>query len=532
ATRGDGQVGEEITANLRTIRAIPLTLRRPVPRLVVRGEVYLPEAAFAALNQRRAEEGQPLFANPRNAAAGSLRQLDPAVTATRPLSIYLFNIQTIEGEQPEGHFASLELMKELGLRVIPDVKRCDSMEDCIARIEEIGNLRGKLPFEIDGAVIKLDDFAQREALGSTAKFPRWAVAYKYPPEVKPTRLIDIGIAVGRTGALTPTAVLEPVLLSGSTVRAATVHNRDFIAQKDIRIGDTVFVRKAGEIIPEIVEVDKTKRTGEERPFVFPTHCPSCGEPVLEDPEEAVIRCTNMDCPAQLVRQIAHFCSRGAMDIVGMGEQSAELFVREGLLHSVADLYDLKPEQIAVLEGKGEKSAAKLVAAIEASKDRGLARLLYGFGVRHIGERSAQQLAAAFGSMERLKNATAEELCAVEEVGEGMANSLLAFFSHPQTQRQLERLAAAGLKMEAEHKAEGEALLGKTFVLTGTLPDLTRDEAKALIEAQGGRVTGSVSKKTGYVVAGEDPGSKLTRAQELGIPVLDQNGLMILLGRDV
>ncbi len=529
STRGDGRVGEDITANLRTIRAVPLRLTRSIPYLEVRGEVYLPEKAFSQLNERRQQEGQPLFANPRNAAAGSLRQLDPSVTATRPLSIFVFNIQRMEGEQAAGHAASLELLRELGFRVIPDYRRFEGMQSCVERVAQIGEMRGKLPFEIDGAVIKLDDFAARERLGSTAKFPRWAVAYKYPPEVKSTRLLDIVVNVGRTGVLTPTAVLEPVQLSGSTVRAATVHNKDFIAQKDIRIGDVVRVRKAGEIIPEIVEVDFSKRDGSEREFSFPTVCPSCGEPVLDDGQEAAVRCTNPDCPAQLVRSIAHFCSRGAMDIEGMGEQSSEQFVSAGLIASIADLYDLSAPQIAALERKGEKSAAKLVAAIEQSKGRGLARLLYGFGIRHIGERSARQLAEAFGSMDRLRQATFEELTAVPDVGEEMAQSVLAFFSHRQTQSQLARLAAAGVDMTQEQTVKEAALLGKTFVLTGTLPTLTREQAKALIEQKGGKVTGSVSKKTSYVVVGEDAGSKLVRAQELQIPLLDEAALMNLLG---
>lgn len=529
STRGDGRVGEDITANLRTIRAVPLRLTRSIPYLEVRGEVYLPAKAFLQLNERRQQEGQPLFANPRNAAAGSLRQLDPAVTATRPLSIFVFNIQRMEGERADGHAASLELLRELGFRVIPDYRRFEGMQSCVERVKQIGEMRGKLPFEIDGAVIKLDDFAARERLGSTAKFPRWAVAYKYPPEIKSTRLLDIVVNVGRTGVLTPTAVLEPVQLSGSTVRAATVHNKDFIAQKDIRIGDIVRVRKAGEIIPEIVEVDFSKRDGSEREFSFPTVCPSCGEPVLDDGQEAAVRCTNPDCPAQLVRSITHFCSRGAMDIEGMGEQSSEQFVRAGLITSIADLYDLSAPQIAALERKGEKSAAKLVAAIEQSKGRGLARLLYGFGIRHIGERSARQLAETFGSMDKLRRATFEELTAVPDVGEEMAQSVLAFFSHRQTQSQLARLAAAGVDMTQEQTVKEAALLGKTFVLTGTLPTLTREQAKALIEQKGGKVTGSVSKKTSYVVAGEDAGSKLVRAQELQIPLLDEAALMNLLG---
>ncbi|MBQ6000367.1 MAG: NAD-dependent DNA ligase LigA [Clostridia bacterium] len=529
STRGDGRVGEDITANLRTIRAIPLRLNRALPYLEVRGEVYLPSEAFERLNRQREAEGLQLFANPRNAAAGSLRQLDPSVTAQRELSIFVFNIQAMEGERVFGHFESLELLKTLGFRVIPDYRRYDSIRQCVDRVNEIGEKRNSLPFETDGAVIKLDSLEQRAQLGSTAKFPRWAVAFKYPPEMKETKLLDVSIAVGRTGVLTPTAILEPVRLSGSTVRAATLHNRDFILHKDIRIGDTVLVRKAGEIIPEIVEVNKAKRDGSERPYRFPERCPSCGEPVLDDAEEAAVRCTNPSCPAQLIRSVAHFCSRAAMDIEGMGEQSAEQFVASGLIHSIADLYELSVEQISALDRKGEKSAFKLMESIEKSKRRGLARLLFGFGVRHIGERGAAALAETFGSMERLSRATYEELTAVPNIGAEMAESLLSFFSHRETKDQLARLAAAGVDMTQETKSEGTSLLGKTFVLTGTLPNLTRDQAKRLIEGEGGTVSSSVSRKTSYVVVGENGGSKLTRAQELQIPLLDEAELMNLLG---
>ncbi|NLT58485.1 MAG: NAD-dependent DNA ligase LigA [Clostridiales bacterium] len=529
STRGDGQVGENITANLRTVRNIPLRLTRPLT-LEVRGEVFLPAGQFAHINRLREQEGQALFANPRNAAAGSLRQLDPKVVAERGLDICVFNIQRLEGPWPDGHYDSLRLLDELGFTVIPDVLRCSDIAQCLARVEEIGALRGKLPFDIDGAVIKVDSFAQRAALGSTARHPRWAVAYKYPPEVKETRLVGITIAVGRTGALTPTAQLEPVLLAGTTVKSATVHNRDFIAQKDIRIGDRVRVRKAGEIIPEIVSVVEGVRDGSEQPYVFPIHCPSCGEPVADDPEEAALRCTNPDCPAQLIRRLAHFCSKGAMDIEGMGEQSAERFVQQGLVTSIADLYALQESQISALDRMGEKSANNLLAAIDRSRSRGLARLLYGLGIRHIGERVSRQLAEHFLSMDRLQAATEEQLMALPDTGPAIARSLLDFFSHPETARLLDRLKEAGVDMEQPPPPEGaEGLAGKRFVLTGTLPTLTREQAKSMILARGGQVTGSVSKNTDFVVAGEDPGSKLKRAQELGVPLLDEAGLMNLLG---
>ena len=527
STRGDGVTGEDITQNLRTVSSIPLRLRSPAT-IEVRGEVYMPAAVFKALNEDREAEGKPLFANPRNAAAGSLRQLDPSVTASRRLDIFVFNIQRFAGEGPKGHLESLAMLRELGFRVIPKSALCESMEACIARIEAIGEERPTLPFDTDGAVIKVDSFEDRVLLGSTAKFPRWAIAYKYPPEIKPTKLLDITVTVGRTGALTPTAVLAPVRLSGTKVQAATVHNKDFIAEKDIRIGDTVFVRKAGEIIPEIIEVDKSARSGTERPFEMPTHCPSCGEPVTDDPEEAAVRCTNPSCPAQLVRKIAHFCSRGAMDIEGMGEQNAEKLVSQGLVSSIADLYDLKTEQLAELEGLGDISAAKLVAAIEKSKSQDLSRLLYGFGIRHVGAQTAKLLSEHFQSMEKLSAAPLSELVVIPEVGEIVAGSVADFFSHPQTGIQLARLAAAGVNMSGAPGSADITLRGLTFVLTGALSGMTRDEAKAKIESKGGKVSGSVSKKTSYVVAGEDAGSKLTKAGELGIPVISEEELMNLL----
>ncbi|HWP79242.1 MAG TPA: NAD-dependent DNA ligase LigA [Candidatus Acidoferrum sp.] len=527
STRGDGVTGEDITSNLKTVASIPLRLRAPAT-IEVRGEVYMPISVFKALNEERDAAGMPLFANPRNAAAGSLRQLDPSVTAARKLDIFVFNIQRMEGEVPDGHMKSLAFLKELGFRIIPNPVLCQNIEDCISRIEAIGEERASLPFDTDGAVIKVDDFTARQALGSTAKFPRWAIAYKYPPEIKKTKLLDITVTVGRTGALTPTAVLEPVRLSGTKVQAATVHNKDFIAEKDIRIGDTVFVRKAGEIIPEIVEVDKSVRDGTERPFEMPPFCPSCGEPVTDDEEEAAVRCTNPSCPAQLVRKLAHFCSRTAMDIEGLGEQNAERLVSQGLVSAIADLYDLKAEQLAGLFRMGDISAAKLIAAIEASKSQDLSRLLYGFGIRHVGAQTAKLLSEHFLTMDKLSAATLSELTVIPEVGEIVAKSVIDFFSHPQTAVQLARLAAAGVNMSGRPGSADIALRGLTFVLTGALSGMTRDEAKAKLEAKGGKVTDSVSKKTSYVVAGEDAGSKLTKAAGLGIPVIGEAELMNLL----
>ena len=527
STRGDGLVGEDVTRNLAAIRDIPKTLPGAPEFLEVRGEVYMPRDAFIHLCEEQEVLGQKTFKNPRNAAAGSLRQKDSSVTAARGLSLFVFNLQQIRGRAITCHKDSLDYIAALGLPVSPRYRRFENIEDVIREIEDIGSVRGTLPYDIDGAVVKVDDFSQRQALGSTAKFPRWAVAFKYPPEEKESVLLDVDVSVGRTGVLTPTAVFDPILLAGTTVSRAILHNEDFIRQLGVGLGDTIRVRKAGDIIPEVVSVTKHAEGG--HVFKMPDACPSCGAPVTRLEEEAALRCTNPECPAQALRNLVHFASRGAMDIEGMGEQSSEQFVKEGLIGSIADLYDLTQEQIAALERKGEKSAAKLVAAIETSKQRGLARLLYGFGIRHIGERGAQQLAETFGSMRRLQEATFEELTAIPDIGEGMAQSVLAFFSHEQTQRQLARLAAAGVDMTQEQSKQGSTLLGKTFVLTGTLPTLTREQAKALIEAQGGKVTGSVSKKTSYVVVGEEAGSKLARAQELQVPLLDEDALINLLG---
>ena len=530
STRGDGVTGEDITGNLKTIPSIPLKLRAPVT-IEVRGEVYMPTAVFEKLNEERDALGAQRFANPRNAAAGSLRQLDPAIAASRKLDIFVFNIQRMAAELPLDHAKSLELLKEFGFRTIPAPALCSNIEECILRIEKIGEERTSLPFDTDGVVVKVNSFTDRTAIGSTSKFPKWAAAYKYPPEIKPTKLIDITIAVGRTGVLTPTAVLEPVRLSGTVVKAATVHNKDFINEKDIRIGDTVLVRKAGEIIPEIVEVDKLKRMGTEIPYVMPTVCPSCGEQVTDDSEEAAVRCTNPSCPAQLVRLIAHFCSRPAMDIEGMGEQNCEKFVLEGLVAGIADLYYIKEDEIAALDKMGDKSAAKLISIIEQSKSRDLSKLLFGFGIRHVGAQTAKLLSEHFLTMDKLKAASLEELTIIPEVGGIVAKSVIDFFSHPQTDNQLVRLAAAGVNMSGSPGSDDIKFRGLTFVLTGTLSQMTRDEAKAAIEKRDGKASGSVSKKTSFVIAGEDAGSKLAKAAALGVEILDESAFIRMLEED-
>nr|WP_283243544.1 NAD-dependent DNA ligase LigA [Feifania hominis] len=524
STRGDGEVGEDITQNLKTIRAIPLVLTEKPSYLEVRGEVFMPRESFERLNVIREEAGEPLFANPRNAAAGSLRQLDSRVTASRNLSIFVFNIQQLEGVALSTHYEALCYLKRLGFRTITEWEPTGDIEAVLRRIHEIGEQRFALPYDIDGAVVKVNEFALREELGSTSKFPKWATAFKFPPEVKPTRILDITVNVGRTGVLTPQAVLEPVRLAGTTVSAATLHNRDFIADKDIRIGDTVLVRKAGEIIPEVLEVELAKRTGEERPFVMPERCPSCGEPVWSDPEEAAVRCTNGACPAQLVRSVVHFASRDAMDIDGLGPAIVEQLVDRGLVKSVADLYSLDAEELLTLERMGKKSAENLLAALERSKKNDLSRLLFGFGIRHIGQKAGKLLAARFRTLDGIRAATAEELESVDEIGAIMAESVVAYFSHPQTIKMIEKLTAAGVNLESTETVLDTRFAGQTFVLTGTLPTMTRAQATQLIESFGGKTAGSVSKKTSYVLAGEDAGSKLKKANELGIPVIDEAAL--------
>ena len=529
ATRGDGRVGEDVTENLRTVRSIPLRLPESLPRLIVRGEVYMPKQVFEALNADLEVQGKPLFANPRNAAAGSLRQHDPRIAAARKLDIQVFNIQLAEGKTFRTHAETLEYLKSQHFKVIPH-ETCATIEEVGERIAAIGDGRENYPFDIDGAVVKVNDLSQRTVLGSTAKFPRWAAAYKYPPEQKPSKVVDIVVQVGRTGVLTPKAVVEPVRLAGTTVTNATLHNQDFIAEKDIRIGDTVLVQKAGEIIPEIVAVLKDRRPEGTEPYLLPTVCPVCGAPVARDEDGAHIRCTGAECPAQLLRHLTHFASRDAMDIEGLGPAVVEGLVNPGLVKGPGDLYALRAEDVANLERMGKKSADNLIAAIERSKENDLSRLLFAFGIRQVGQKAGQVLARQFGSLDALMAADVETLTAVPDIGGITAQSIVDWFRSEQSRHLIETLRAAGVNFESHAAPVGDALAGKTFVLTGTLEQFTRDEAKAMIEAQGGKVSGSVSKKTGYVVAGEAAGSKLRKAQELGIPVLSESDLLTMLGR--
>lgn len=537
ATRGDGYVGEDVTQNIRTIFSLPMTLPEPLD-ITVRGEVYMPRAVFEAINARREAEGKTLMANPRNAAAGSLRQLDPRVAAERRLDVFIFNLQEgslwSDGHEATSHNESLDRLAELGFPVISERVTVGRREDIFAHIEKLGAMRDGLKYDIDGVVIKLDAFSGRRLLGEGTKTPKWAVAYKFPPETKYTKLTDITVAVGRTGVLTPAAVLEPVRLAGTTVSRATLHNLDFIRERGIMIGDTVAVRKAGDIIPEIVEALPDKRDGSERPFLMPERCPSCGEPVVRDEtcgvEGAAYRCTNSTCPAQLSRSLEHFASKNAMNIEGLGPQMVELLLSAGLVRTAPDLYCLTAEQLVPLDRMGELSAKNLVAAIGRSKSAGLERLIYALGIRNIGEVAAAAMAARFGTLERCLTATYDELCGIEDFGDVTAQCVLNFFSHPQNIELCRRLTEAGLVTSATAKKADDSLGGMTFVLTGTLPTMTRDEASALIKEHGGKVSGSVSKKTTYVVAGEEAGSKLTKARDLGVNVIDEAALLAMLGK--
>ena len=537
ATRGDGRVGENVTGNLRTVRSIPLTLNTEklagmdTSVVEVRGEVYMPHSSFERLNAEREKRGEALFANPRNAAAGTLRQLDPKVCASRGLDIFVFNYQTGTLDFKR-HDESLLALEKLGFRIIPYLKVVKTADEVISQIEEIGKMRGTLPFDIDGVVIKVNDLALRRTIGENSATPKWAVAYKFPPEEKETKLTDIVIQVGRTGILTPNAVLEPVKLAGTTVSRATLHNLDFIRERDIMIGDTVVLRKAGDIIPEVVRAVPEKRDGTQVPFEMPERCPSCGEPVEldEESEGSAYYCTNSDCPAQIMRNLIHFASKGAMDIDGLGPALLEKLHDTGLVKSIADIYSLTAEQLAGLERMGEKSAAKLIASIEKSKSAGLARFLSALGIRQVGDKAAAVIAARFGDIEELFKATPETLCEIDDVGEITAENIVSFFSHPQTRRMIDRLKDVGVVMTAEKAAAGDdRFAGMTFVLTGTLPDMTRDEASALITSHGGKVSGSVSKKTSYVVAGAEAGSKLAKAESLGVPVIDEAELLRMAG---
>lgn len=536
ATRGDGNVGEDVTQNIRTIFSLPMTLPEPL-NITIRGEVYMPRAVFESINAKRESAGQTLMANPRNAAAGSLRQLDPKIAAERRLDVFIFNLQEgslwADGHEPVSHAGTLDRLCELGLPVIGERIIARTHEEIFSHIGRLGELRDGLAYDIDGVVIKLDSLAGRRVLGEGTKTPKWAVAYKFPPETKFTRLTDITVAVGRTGVLTPAAVLEPVRLAGTTVSRATLHNIDFIRERGIMIGDTVAVRKAGDIIPEIVEACPEKRDGSERPFSMPERCPSCGEPVTRDEtgggEGAAYRCTNSACPAQLSRSLEHFASKDAMNIEGLGPQIIELLISAGLVRTAPDLYELKPEQLVSLERMGELSARNLTDAISRSKTAGLERLIYALGIRNIGEVAAAAMAARFGTLDGCIAATYDELCSIEDFGDITARCVLNFFSHPQNIELCRRLTAAGLVTESTAKKADDSLAGQTFVLTGTLPNMTRDEASALIKAHGGKVSGSVSKKTSYVVAGEEAGSKLTKARELGVAVIDEAALLSMLG---
>ncbi|MBQ7541780.1 MAG: NAD-dependent DNA ligase LigA [Clostridia bacterium] len=519
STRGDGDVGEDVTANLRTVRAIPLRLTEALPYIEVRGEVYMPKQAFASLVAAQEEAGDKPFKNPRNAAAGSLRQKNPQVTASRKLDIFVFNIQRVEGAELRGHKQSLDYLRTLGFRTIPDYRRADTIADALERVREIGRLRGTLPYDIDGAVLKVDDFAARAELGSTAKFPKWAVAFKYPPEEKQTVLLDVEVAVGRTGVLTPTAILEPVLLAGTTVGRATLHNQDFIAERDIRIGDTVTVRKAGDIIPEVVKVDA--HAPDSVPYLLPRTCPSCGAAVVREADEAAVRCVNPECPAQLLRNLIHFCSRGGMDMEGFGESVLEKLIESGFLHTAADLFRLDAQSIQTIEGFREKSAANLLEAAERAKQNGLERLLAALGIRHVGEKGAKLLASHFGSMDAIRASSVEEIAAIDGFGGVMAQSVFDFFALPETADLIGRLRDSGVRMTAVETVEDHRFAGMTFVLTGTLPTMTRAEASKIIERLGGKTASSVSKKTSWVLAGEDAGSKLQKAQTLGVPILTE-----------
>ena len=519
ATRGDGTTGEDVTENLRTVRSIPLRLENAPEKLIVRGEVYMPKAVFRAINEQRELDGKPLLANPRNAAAGSLRQLDPKIAASRRLDIIIFNVQLVSGVTFKLHSESIDFLRALRFKTI-DYKPCADIEDCCERISWLGENRDTLDYDIDGAVIKINSLAQRAGLGSTAKAPRWAVAYKYPPEEKESRVTDIIVQVGRTGVLTPKAVVEPVRLAGTTVTNATLHNQDFIAEKDIRIGDTVLIRKAGEIIPEILGVIKEKRPENTVPYKLPELCPVCGAPVSRD-GEAAARCTGAECPAQLIRNIAHFASRDAMDIEGLGSAAAEMLVGAKLISSAGDLYYLDVQQVEQLERMGKKSAENLMAAIEKSKENDLARLIYAFGIRQVGQKAAKILSERFGSLEALENASLEELTAINDIGEITARYITEWFSSPQSRHLMSRVVDAGVNtLSRVERADGR-FTGKTFVLTGTLERYTREEAGAIVEKFGGKNSSSVSKKTDFVLAGENAGSKLTKAQSLGIKVIGE-----------
>lgn len=520
STRGDGTVGEDITENILTISELPKKISKNIGFLEVRGEVYMSKQSFLELTQKQEQEGLKTFKNPRNAAAGSLRQKDAKITASRNLQIFVFNIQNIEGKKLSSHKESLDFLKTLGFPVLPFYRLCKTTEEIIDEINRIGDIKLGLPFQTDGAVVKIDDFEQRKILGSTAKFPRWAEAFKYPPEEKKTKVLDIEINVGRTGVLTPTGILEPVLISGSQVSRVVLHNEDFIEEKGIRIGDTVVIRKAGEIIPEVVKVESHAENSQK--FEFPKRCPSCGSEAVHIDDEVAVRCINTDCPAQLVRNIIHFVSRDAMDIDGLGETLVEKMVKEGLINSAADLYELDIEKIQSMERMGRKSSENLINAIQKSKSQSLERVIFALGIRHVGQKAAKLIAKKFGDMDSLMLATEEEICSVPGVGIISAQSIISYFSIAKNRDLIEKLRDNGINMQYVSTVINDVFASKTFVLTGSLENYTRGEATQLIENMGGKVSSSVSKNTSYVLAGEDPGSKLEKAKKLGVKVLTES----------
>ena len=524
ATRGDGNVGEDVTENLKTIHSIPMRLEGAPARLIVRGEVFMPKKSFEALNARQEAEGKPLFANPRNAAAGSLRQLDPKIAAQRKLDILIFNVQLAEGMEFETHQQSLDYLRSLRFKVIDNALLSDP-KHIVDHVLAINEMREQFTCDIDGAVIKVDDLQQRSRMGATAKCPKWAVAYKYPPEIKPTIIEDIVVQVGRTGVLTPKAVVKAVRLAGTTVTNATLHNQDFITERDIRIGDTVRIRKAGEIIPEILDVDLSKRPADSVPYVLPCQCPVCGAPTAKDDEGAFLRCTGAECPAQLSRNIAHFVSRDAMDIEGLGSAIVDALIEKGCLRSPADIYYLTLDELKSLWQKGDIAAKKLLTAIEASKEQDLSRLIYALGIRQVGAKTGKVLSAQFGTMDALMNASCEELTEVNDVGTVTAQNIFEWFHQPQSRHMIERLRQAGLNFESKIVLSDTRFSGMTFVLTGALSKFTREEATEKIELFGGKASGSVSKKTTFVVVGENAGSKERKARELGIPILSEDDFL-------
>jgi len=529
STRGDGLVGEDVTHNLKTIKSIPKKLTEKIPYLEVRGEVFMPREAFVKLNEQRSESGESIFANPRNAAAGSLRQLDSAITAERELDIFVFNVQRAEGISFETHIEAIEKLGKLGFKVIPHEKPFKTIEEAFEKVQSIGEGRSSYYYDIDGAVIKVNSLHLREEMGSTSKYPRWAAAFKFPAEQKETKLLDIVLQIGRTGAVTPNAVLETVTLAGTNVSRATLHNMNFIEEKDIRIGDTVLLQKAGDIIPEVVRVIKEKRTGDEAQFKMPDSCPVCSSPLHRAEGEAAYRCTNEYCPSQKGRRIIHFASRDAMDIEGMGPSLVYKLIEEGLIDRSGDLYSLKAEDISALDKMGNKSAENIITAIEISKNRELSNLLFALGIRHIGKREAQIIAKHFKTLDAILSATTEEISAIDDIGEKMAQSLKDYFENSEARENLNLIIAAGVRTKETAENVGSLFEGKTFVLTGTLPDMSRSEAGKIIESFGGKVSSSVSAKTDYVLAGEAAGSKLEKAQKLGVTIINQQEFLEMTG---